>query len=107
MDAKEELKELGMKLPFGPGANFDGFFNKIPGGRLYIDRVIHEAVIEVNEAGSEAAAATAVVIVLKSLGDKPQPAVVRIDRPFAYFIRERHTEAILFAETMMNLGAAK
>ena len=107
MDAKEELKELGMKLPFGPGANFDGFFNEIPGERLYIDQVIHEAVIEVNEAGSEAAAATAVVIVLKSLGGKPQPAVVRVDRPFAYFIREQHTEAILFAGTMMNPSAGR
>ncbi len=107
IDAKEELKELGMKLPFGSGANFDGFFNEIPGGRLYIDRVIHEAVIEVNEAGSEAAAATLVAVGLRSTGGTPQPAVVRVDRPFAYFIRERHTGAILFAGTMMNPGAAE
>ncbi len=63
MDARKELMELGMKLPFlAEKANFSGFFNEVPGERLYIDRVIHQAVIEVNEAGSEAAAATAVAI---------------------------------------------
>ncbi len=109
MDAVESLMELGMKLPFDYWkANFDGFFNEIPGERLYIDRVIHEAVIEVNEAGSEAAAATLVAVGwLSSMGGTPQPAVVRVDRPFAYFIRERHTKAILFAGTMMNPGAAQ
>ena len=108
MDAKRPLMELGMKLPFGQQADFGGFFSQGPVGRLYIDRVIHEAVIEVNEAGSEAAAATLVAVGwLSSTGGTPQPAVVRVDRPFAYFIREQHTEAILFAGTMMNPGAAQ
>ncbi len=108
MDSRKELMELGMKLPFGREANFGGFFSEGPGERLYIDRVIHQAVIEVNEAGSEAAAATAVVIAeYRSLGSTPQPAVVRVDRPFAYFIRERHTEAIMFAGTMLNPGAGR
>ena len=107
MNAVESLMELGMKLPFGQQANFGGFFSQGPVGRLYIDRVIHEAVIEVNEAGSEAAAATVVAVSFLSLGSEPQPAFVRVDRPFAYFIRERHTKAILFAGTMMNPGAAQ
>ena len=108
MDAKGPLMQLGMKLPFIRGeANFSGFFNEVSGEDLFIDRVIHEAMIEVNEAGSEAAAATLVVIgLLSSTGGTPQPAVVRVDRPFAYFIREQHTEAILFAGTMMNPSAA-
>lgn len=108
MDAKEPLAALGMKLPFiGGKANFSGFFNGVSGEDLFIDRVIHEAVIEVNEAGSEAAAATVVAVSFLSLGSEPQPAFVWVDRPFAYFIRERHTEAILFAGTMMNPSAGR
>ena len=107
MDAKEPLWELGMKLPFTSGANFGGFFNEVPGERLFIDRVIHQAVIEVNEAGSEAAAATVVAVSTLAIGSEPQPAVIQVDRPFAYFIRERHTQAILFAGMMMDPSAAE
>ncbi len=103
MELSEPLQTLGMKLPFSRqgDTDFSRFFGDQKKG-LYIDRVIHQAFIEVNEAGSEAAAATAVAIGLLSLGSEPQPAVIRVDRPFVYFIRERHTEAILFAGTMLN-----
>ncbi|MEM6842936.1 MAG: serpin family protein [Bacteroidota bacterium] len=98
----ETLVGMGMKLPFTEDANFDGLFNELPGEELYIDRVIHQSFIEVNEEGSEAAAATAVVISQLSAGAEPQPRVIRVDRPFAYFIHEKHTNAILFAGTMLN-----
>ncbi len=96
------LKGMGMELPFTSDANFGGFFNEGDGENLYIDRVIHQAFIEVNEEGSEAAAATAVVIGERTLRNNSGPPTIRVDRPFAYFIREKHTEAILFAGTMMN-----
>ncbi|WKN46239.1 serpin family protein [Tunicatimonas pelagia] len=96
------LKGMGMELPFTNRASFGGFFNEGNGEGLYIDRVIHQAFIEVNEEGSEAAAATAVVISFRSSGAEGQPSVIRVDRPFAYFIREKHTGAMLFAGTMMN-----
>ena len=101
MNLSDPLINLGMKRPFDQNADFSRFFNEVDSG-LYIDRVIHQAFIEVNETGSEAAAATAVAVSALSSVSEPQPLSVRIDRPFVYFIRERHTQAILFAGTMMS-----
>ncbi|MGD1890677.1 MAG: serpin family protein [Cyclobacteriaceae bacterium] len=101
LDMSDVLKGMGMELPFTTDANFGGFFNEIPGEKLFLDRVIHQAFIEVNEEGSEAAAATAVAIGVESI-NLERPDLIRVDRPFAYFIREKHTQAILFAGTMLN-----
>ena len=60
-------------------------------GGLAIDEVIHKAFIEVNEEGTEAAAATAVVIKAVSM-----PPMFEANRPFLYLIRENETGAILF-----------
>ncbi len=103
LELNDVLKGMGMELPFvRNAADFGGFFNEISGKRLYLDRVIHQSFIEVNEEGSEAAAATVAVISLLCATCESQPLVTRVDRPFAYFIREEHTGAILFAGTMMN-----
>jgi len=63
--------------------------------RLYIDQVYHKAFIGVDEAGTEAAAATAVVLAEKSavIGD---PAEFKADHPFVYLIRDNRTGAVLF-----------
>ncbi len=97
MDLVEPLISMGMSKAFSNAAEFSGFFNEIKS--LAIGEVIHQAYIEVNEEGTEAAAATSVGIVLTSIGNTP---TIRIDRPFVYFIREKHTEAILFAGKMTN-----
>ena len=66
-------------------------FSGISGGRgLYVDAALHEAFIEVNEEGTEAAAATAVVLPL------PGFPSVYLDRPFLFLIRDNETNAILF-----------
>ncbi|MEM9831883.1 MAG: serpin family protein [Bacteroidota bacterium] len=101
LNLSDVLKGMGMELPFTTDANFDGFFNEIPGEKLYMDRVIHQSFIEVNEEGSEAAAATAVAIGVESI-NLERPDIIVVNRPFAYFIREKHTGALLFAGTMMN-----
>ncbi|MEM6842938.1 MAG: serpin family protein [Bacteroidota bacterium] len=101
LNLSDVLKGMGMELPFTTDANFDGFFNEIPGEKLYMDRVIHQSFIEVNEEGSEAAAATAVAIGVESISLE-RPDIIVVNRPFAYFIREKHTGALLFAGTMMN-----
>lgn len=101
LNLSDVLKGMGMELPFTTDATFHNFFEQNVGEKLYIDRVIHQAFIEVNEEGAEAAAATAVAIGLESLSLN-RPDVIKVDRPFAYFIREKHTGAILFAGTMMN-----
>jgi len=61
---------------------------------LFISAVIHKAYVDVNEEGTEAAAATGVVMRLTSV--EPPPPVFRADHPFIFLIRENHTGSILF-----------
>ena len=82
------LQELGMKRAFSPAADFSG----IAHGPLFIDNVIHEAAISVDELGTEAAAATAVVM-RKSMNRRPH---IRADHPFLFLIRDLESGAILF-----------
>jgi serpin B len=87
------LASLGMVAAFDPG-NAD-FSRMTKQERLFISDVIHEAYINVDEEGTEAAAATAVVMELTSAmpGEIIQ---LTIDRPFIFAIRDRDTGAILF-----------
>ncbi len=65
------------------------------GGRdLFITAVLHEAFIKLDETGTEAAAATAVIVGTTSA--PPGPTVVRFDQPFVYLIRDVATGAVLF-----------
>lgn len=104
MELKPSLIEMGMERPFGHGqeADFSGFFQEAVGNRIKISRVIHQSFIEVNEQGTEAAAATVVEMVLYSSAGSRQPAVIKVDRSFVYLIREQHSGAILFAGKMLN-----
>ena len=72
---------------------------------LYIKDVIHKAFVSVGEAGTEAAAATAVMMAVPtSAGPPPQPIRVTVDRPFIFLIRDRTTDAILFVGRIEDLG---
>ena len=85
-----------MKLPFSNDADFSGIAP--PAAlRLAISEVIHEAVVEVNEEGTKAAAATAVEMV-KPVGIKlpPRQVTLRADRPFLYLIVDHTDGTILF-----------
>ena len=64
---------------------------------LFIQDVIHKGFVAVNEAGTEAAAATAVVIGVVSV-----PEDVRVDRPFIFLIRDRLTGAVVFLGRVVN-----
>ncbi len=76
------LAALGMPLAFTDGADFSGITTA---QRLRIDEVVHQAYIDVNEAGTEAAAATAVVITASARLARPDPPVEMIvDRPFRF-----------------------
>jgi serine protease inhibitor len=92
---KDDLVEMGLRIPFGfDSRNFTLLFDN-PNNDLKISRVIHDAVIEVDEKGSEAAAATVVEVV--ELSSMPSgPRVLALDRPFIFFIQEKHSGAILF-----------
>jgi len=90
----EDLIDLGMGIAFSDWADF----NNISDQELQISRVIHQSFIEINEEGTEAAAATVVEIRFTSSGPDAEPLVwkVDIDRPFLYFIHEIYTGTLLF-----------
>ena len=87
------LKSLGMLDAFAPGA---ADFSGMTGSRdLFIGAVIHKAFVDVYEEGTEAAAATAVMMVGTAF--RPQePKVFKADHPFVFVIRDRRTGAVLF-----------
>jgi serine protease inhibitor len=95
-ELSEALKALGMIDAFGE-ADFSGMDGSL---ELYIRAVIHQAFVDVNEEGTEAAAATAVVMVTMSL--QPSPPVFRANHPFLFFIRENRTSSILFFGRMVH-----
>ena len=88
------LAALGMPTAFTDQADFTGMTTDEP---LQIGFVIHQANITVDEAGTEAAAATAVGIETTAApAQEPEPIVVTVDRPFLYALRDRETGAELF-----------
>lgn len=94
LDLGSTLKAMGMPLAFSEQANFKGM---VPDIDVFISKAIHKAFVEVDEKGTEAAAATAVVIGLTSAPMEPeQPKVFRADRPFLFLIRHRESGAVLF-----------
>lgn len=95
----DALKALGMGAAFSASqADFSGIRQQRD---LFISEVKHKAVVEVNEEGTEAAAATSVGIGITSVGPEPQRFTFVADRPFLMAIRDSQTGAILF------MGAVK
>jgi serpin B len=87
------LTKLGMPLAFQGGADFSG----VTGSPDFaISAVVHKAFVEVEEKGTEAAAATAVVGMRSSAMIPSKEIVFRADHPFVYLIRDVKTGAILF-----------
>ena len=87
----ETLSNMGMPTAFTEAADFSGMDGT---QRLLIQNVIHQAFVEVNEEGTEAAAATAVIVGLESVG--PRIPIFRADHPFIFIIQEKDTGNILF-----------
>ena len=95
-DLKTMLMKMGMSLSFDDqNANFSGISDK---HGIYIDAALHKAAIEVNELGTEAAAATAITASLQS----GVPVTFRADHPFVYVIVDNHTGQILFMGRVVN-----
>lgn len=95
----DDLKEMGMPSAFTAGIDFGGQadFSGITGNKdLNIDQVIHQAFVEVNEEGTEAAAATAVVMTLSDMPMPKIPKIFKADHPFIFIIQDRGTGNILF-----------
>ena len=88
------LKELGLVSVFNSSADFSGITGK---KEIHISNVLHKAVIEVNESGTEASAATAVITSRSAVvGKESKPIVFKADHPFIFLIREKSTGTILF-----------
>jgi serpin B len=98
---KETLQAMGMTLAFDDRKA--DFSRMSQGEGLYISAVIHKAFVDVNEEGTEAAAATGVVMTLRSAQIQPQvPPTFRADHPFLFVIRDNQTGSILFMGRVMN-----
>lgn len=103
---RDQLTALGMPLAFTRfQANFSGINGHEPPHQdsLFISDVVHKAIVEMNEEGTEAAAATAVDMVAARMPSKPLPVqIFRADHPFLFAIRDRKTGAILFLGRMAD-----
>jgi serpin B len=86
----DPLINLGLGIAFNESADFSRI---TPGGGIFISRVIHQTFIDVNEEGTEAAAATIVEMIESSSSG---PFEFSADRPFLYMIKENSTGALLF-----------
>ena len=98
---RDTLVAMGMPAAFSHDADFSG----MTGNRdLFISDVIHKAFVSVDEAGTEAAAATAVV--MEMMAPKPGgPVEVTVDRPFVFLIRDIETGTLLFVGRVVNPSA--
>ncbi len=95
---KQTLAGMGMPVAFTENADFSGMTGK---RELMISDVIHKAFVSLDEAGTEAAAATAVTVGVTSIPVEP-PVQVTIDHPFIFLIRDISTGTILFVGRVLN-----
>jgi serpin B len=96
-----QLQALGMMTAFDKpraSANFDRMAPRLPSDYLYISQVFHKTFMDLDEKGTEAAAATAVSMAAGSAMpvQRPRPIEVRVDHPFLFAIQHRATGACLF-----------
>lgn len=99
-DMGEVLSGMGMPIPFSDSADFSG----IAPEPLKIGKVIHQATIDVDEKGTEAAAATVITMRPGSGGDDGYYPTVKmnVDRPFIYAIYDAQTSSVLFVGRVLN-----
>ncbi|HEX79049.1 MAG TPA: serpin family protein [Dehalococcoidia bacterium] len=97
---KAALEAMGMPVAFSMDADFSGMTGNAD---LFIKDVVHKAFVSVDEVGTEAAAASAVIMELKAVPG--EPVEVTIDQPFIYLIQDIQTGAILFIGSVVNPGA--
>ncbi|XP_020754812.2 serpin A3-7-like [Odocoileus virginianus] len=94
---KDILSQLGMKKIFTSNANFSGITNE---HKLAVSQVVHKAVLDVGEEGTEGAAATAVLVLGSSL--IPNELTISFNRPFLISILHKDTQSIIFLGKVTN-----
>lgn len=94
---KRTFTDLGMTTPFNGAANFNRMAPRTIWGYLYIHDIFHRALLELDENGTEAIAATAVMVRYGGISpERPRPIVLRIDRPFVFAVQHCSSAACLF-----------
>ncbi len=103
VELSDPLKAMGMNQAFVRGeADFTGITNPSnPEDRLFIEKVYHKAFVAMDEAGTEAAAATAVMMG-RAGGVPAEPKKFHADRPFLFFIRDTTTNLVVFAGRIVD-----
>ena len=98
-DLVEAFKRLGMRRPFEAGGAEFARMARVAGDRFFIDQIAHRVTVDVNELGTEAAAATAVVMAPGAGRQDPgkRPLQFIVDRPFLFFVSDLRNGALLFA----------
>ncbi len=94
----EVLSSMGMPTAFSAAADFSVFS---PSSQLVFDKVIHQAVIEVDEMGTEAVVATALAMDVSAAEEPVVPVVFKADHPFIFFIYDKQINTVLFMGKMM------
>lgn len=94
------LREAGATAAFSDNADFSGISEEI---KLKISEVIHKAFVSVDEEGTVAAAATAVLMMRCTSAMINRPKVFNVDHPFVFFIRNKKTNDVLFCGRVCNL----
>jgi serpin B len=100
LNLAKDLKKMGMPVAFSDKADFSGMDGV---GNLVISEVVHKAYIEVNEEGTEAAAATGVIMYGDAMSTPVDPIpVFYANHPFIFFIQDNNTGTILFMGRVVN-----
>ncbi|WP_168219255.1 serpin family protein [Limnoglobus roseus] len=99
----DTLKAMGMTDAFNfEKADFGGMVTSKPEGELAITTVVHKAYCDVNEEGTEAAAATGVAVGVRSVRDPSERKIFKADHPFLFAIRHNPTNTLLFTGRVSN-----
>lgn len=97
---RDVLADMGMHLAFDEDrADLSGISTE---DKLYLSAVVHKAFVDVNEEGTEAAAATGVIAATRAAVIREEPAVFRADHPFLFLIRDHRSGSLLFVGRVVN-----
>lgn len=96
------LATMGMPIAFSGDADFGGMLADAGGPPLAIGEVLHKGWVKVDEKGTEAAAATGVVMSVTSAPPPEEPVVFRADHPFLFVIRDDATGTVLFMGRLVD-----
>jgi len=100
-DLIQALKAMGIRQAFAPAANFSG----ISDTPLFVSGVEHASFVEVNEEGTEAAAATGITMRMTSIRPTVEPFQMIVDRPFLFVIEDSTSHSILFIGVVNEPGS--